>query len=301
MKKYQKITLFALLTSFVLIGCNLISSPFKGHFSKRYSDVADAQTDDERTLVGEYNDYLKLVDSLAAVWDSDDTLTMRRLYYNQRNQIDFINKAKKHQNIRHSLLEIVENNVDCIRLEISQRLSPELGYELYHFHEAFDLNESTNLAHFDFKDVVDGKIYSNSYGEHYFLRKHTIYNYKGKNTWHEKIECVIRRPIKEKQIEEFLQKYQTYQKRYNKPRAESYKVGDGNPMQEIELPDEAFAYNAVKDSKTNDTDWDATEIDWCEECANKGYSCCPKCKGGEKADCKCGCKGCHDMWEYHNL
>ena len=32
-------------------------------------------------------------------------------------------------------------------------------------------------------------------------------------------------------------------------------------MQEVELPDEAFAYNAIKSSETNDTDWDATETE----------------------------------------
>ena len=45
----------------------------------------------------------------------------------------------------------------------------------------------------------------------------------------------------------------------------------------------------------DNTDWDATEIDWCEKCESKDYSCCPKCKGGERSDCECKCEICMDL------
>ena len=79
MKKKSYVLVFAAIVLLTLAGCNAVSSQFKGYFSQKYEILDEPQTDDERTLVGEYQDYIKLVDSLASVWDGTDTLTMRRL------------------------------------------------------------------------------------------------------------------------------------------------------------------------------------------------------------------------------
>jgi hypothetical protein len=78
-------------------------------------------------------------------------------------------------------------------------------------------------------------------------------------------------------------------------------VGDGSPTRYADYSEEDLKRDAITVHEEFETDWSATEIDWCEECDNKNYSCCPKCKDGEKEDCVCGCEGCHDSWEYHNL
>lgn len=253
----MKKVLFSLLLAALFVGCKNVGESAR-HFSSQMGNIDEPQTDDERTFVGEYNDFLVLADSLADVWDGNDTLTMRRLYYNQREQQRRVEKMKNRPNIRHSMVEKVLGNVEQVRLGIAQKFSPELRSELYTFHEFFDLNKHY-YSDLDIRKVVDGKIHTNSLGEHYlFFRKpfYDIVNGHLKTT-----EIIAKHPVLDKDVESIEQNYQKY-KDYANPKNESissYEVGDGNPMQEVEIPDEAFASNAVKSSKTNDTDWDATE------------------------------------------
>ena len=139
-----------------MASCTFNGSSTK-HFSSQVPSIDEAQTDDERTFVGEYNDYMLMVDSLADVWNGNDTLTLRRLYYNQRDQQKRIDKMKDHQNIRHSMVEEVIGNVEKICAEISQKFSSELRNELYVFHEFFDLSKHY-YSDLDVRKVVDGKI-----------------------------------------------------------------------------------------------------------------------------------------------
>ena len=249
----MKNVLFLLIWVAMLMGCTSSGVTTK-HFSSQLASVDEPQTDDERTFIGEYNDYLVLVDSLADVWDSTDTLTMRRLYYNQREQQRRVEKLEKRPNIRHSMVEKVLANVEKVRSEIAQKFSPELRNELYVFHEFFDLNKHN---YWNGKNLVDKNVYANSFGEHYFIVKipfHEVIDGHLHTT-----EIITKQPITEKDYQLFME--------YTKPKSQSkldddsYEVGDGKPMQEVELPDEAFASNAVKSSETNDTDWDVTETE----------------------------------------
>lgn len=148
MKKLLK-TIFVAILILVVAGCNVIGKS-GGHFTNQVASIDEPQTDDERTLVGEYKDFLLLVDSLAEVWESNDTLSIRRLYYNQREQWKRTEKAMKFQNVRHSLVENIGINMDNVRKEINQKLSPEFRSELYDFYEFFDLKKNyfTNLYGF---------------------------------------------------------------------------------------------------------------------------------------------------------
>ena len=134
----MKKVLFSLLLVALFDGCKYAGESAK-HFSSQMESFDEPQTDDERTFVGEYNDFLVLADSLADVWDGNDTLTMRRLYYNQREQQRRVEKMKDRPNIRHSMVEKVLGNAKKIRSEIAQKFSPELRNELYVFHEFFDI------------------------------------------------------------------------------------------------------------------------------------------------------------------
>ena len=258
MKKF----LFLLFFVSMLIGCTFSDAPAK-HFSSQMASIDEPQTDDERTFVGEYRDYLLFVDSLADVWDSTDTLTMRRLYYNQREQQRRVEKMQDRQNIRHSMVERVLGNVEKAQSEIAQKFSPELRSELYVFHEFFDLNKHY-YSDLDVRKIVDGIVYANSYDEHFLFVRKTFYDYLEGHL--HPFEVIAKQPILDKDIYSFQQNYQKYLE-YAKPKNQSrlsddsYEVGDGKPMQEVEIPDEAFASNAIKSSKINDTDWDATEIE----------------------------------------
>ena len=254
----MKKVLFSLLLVALFAGCKYVGESSK-HFSSQMESVDEPQTDDERTFVGEYNDFLVLADSLADVWDGNDTLTMRRLYYNQREQQRRVEKMKDRPNIRHSMVEKVLGNVEKIRSEIAQKFSPELRNKLYVFHELFDLNKHY-YSDLDVRKVVDGKVYANTLGEHYLFVKKPFYDVV--NGHLKTTEIITKQPVLDKDIENIQQNYQKHMdciKPKNKLTSDSYEVGDGNPMQEVEIPDEAFASNAVKSSKTNDTDWDATE------------------------------------------
>lgn len=270
----------------------------KGFFSKQLSSIDEPQTDDERTLNGEYQDYLKLVDSLAEVWDGKDTLSMRRLYYNQREQERRVAKVLKFQNIRKSLADAVENNIDIVIKGIYDKFTPELCNELYNFHVCFDLDKYFHSS-IDPSNLLDNKTYVNSYGERYFLEKGTIYKHIGKDAWPEKIDCVIKHPLREEDVmwfKEFCKRYHI-----SSTTKDDYVVGDGSPTRYAHISDEDIELDNTIVHEASETDWDATEIDWCEECANKNYSCCPKCKNGEEKDCACGCEMCHEIWEYNNI
>ena len=253
-------------------GCNVVSKS-GGFFSNKVSNIDEPQTDDERTFVGEYNDYLLLVDSLAEVWDGTDTLTIRRLYYNQREQQRRVEKMKDRQNIRHSLVEKIIGNVNKIWSEIQQKFPPELRSELYSFYELFNFNRSDYL---DYNKVVDWLIYENSYGEHYFFIKKNYYDKDNDGSLVTK-EILVKRPLRDGDIELFMKAKQYYSDYRNN------------------------TYHTIVERATNksnvsgNTDWDATEIDWCEKCEAKDYSCCPKCKGGEQSDCECKCEICIDL------
>ena len=296
----MKNVLFSLLLVALFTGCKYVGESSK-HFSSQMESVDEPQTDDERTFVEEYNDFLVLADSLADVWDGNDTLTMRRLYHNQRDQQRRVEKMKDRPNIRHSMVEKVLGNVEKIGSEIAQKFSPELCKELYVFHEFFDLNKHS-YSDLNVRKVIDGKIYTNSLGEHYLFVRKTYYDLIEGHL--HPSDIMTKQPILEKDIDSFKQNYQQYLEYTKRNRSftdDSYEVGDGKPMQEVELPDEAFASNAVKSSKTNDTDWDATEIDWCEKCQAKNYSCCPKCKDGERSDCECKCETCMNLGNINGL
>lgn len=95
MKSFSRNIFVFGIYSFFLLGCNVINSQQKGYFSQQVTDIGEPQTDDERTLVGEFNDYLLLADSLSAIWDGTDTLNMRKYIYEIDKQIDCIKKSKQ--------------------------------------------------------------------------------------------------------------------------------------------------------------------------------------------------------------
>lgn len=268
---------------FILITIILVGCEPKGYFSKKLVSVVEPQTDDERTLVSEYKDYILLVDSLSYIWSGTDTLAMRRLYYKQREQKDRVKKVEKYQNIRSSMSEVIHSNLELVTNEINERFSSELRSELYSFYEMFDLkNNYSSWAYTNPNDIIDGKIYTNTYGENYFLKKS---NYG-----------IIKQPILKDDIQLFINFCKRHHIRSNT--REDYVVGDGSSTRYVS---DAEYKHLESVQQEIETDWDATEIDWCEECANKNYSCCPKCKNEEQEDCNCGCKGCHEMYEYHNI
>ena len=197
-----------LLTGLLIFGGTSSCTKQNGYISRFLSNVEEPQTDDERTLVGEYNDYLAYADSLAAAWDGTDTLSMRRLYYNLREQESRINKVKKYKNIRRSLVDAIESNIDVVYSKIYEKFSPDLCNELYSFHEYFDLNGIIRTV--NPKDVVDGTIYTNSYGEHYCLVNAVVYKHINKDAFPEAIECVLKYPIKEKDINSFKENLKRY-------------------------------------------------------------------------------------------
>ena len=127
MKKYNNSLVMAIIALVLLTGCNAVSSQFEGHFSQKVVGVEEPQTDDERTLVGEFNDYLALVDSLAEIWDGTDTLNMRRLMFEIGEQDNRIDKARRFQNVRRSMETHIKEQVNIIKEEIRQKFSKELS------------------------------------------------------------------------------------------------------------------------------------------------------------------------------
>lgn len=290
----MKLYFITLAAIFLFVGCKP-----KGYFSQQFSNIEEPQTDDERTLVGEFNDYLVLVDSLADIWNGKDTLAMRRLYYMQREQQRRVNQVREYKNIRKSLVDTIEDNMDIIISSIYDKFSQEVCAELYSFYECFDLNERHSIYSILECEPISSVIYTNSYGEHYFLGKVILYIHIGKNAFPEKIESIIKQPLRDNEIslfKEFCKRNDIASNNGN-----DYMVGDGSPTRYANYSEEDLKRETITVHEELETDWSATEIVWCEECDNKDYSCCPKCKDGEKEDCACGCEGCHDMWEYHNL
>lgn len=205
MKNIFKKLFSILFFNLAIAGCNVVNSSF-GYFTNRYSDIDEPQTDDERTLVGEYNDYLLIVDSLANAWDGTDTLMIRRLCFNQRRQRNIISWMENRQNIRHSMFEKVWNNVNKIRDEIGQKFSPVQFEEFCSFHNFFDLKH--NYYDLDISKFVDGNIYKNSYGEQYLLIKAPFYDIVDGQL--QKKEIVMKRPVVEKDIESYIHDYKKY-------------------------------------------------------------------------------------------
>lgn len=176
MKNVLRTTLILAVSASLLIGCNLIGSPVKGHFSQQVADIDEPQTDDERTMVGEFNDYLLLTDSLAEIWNGTDTLTMRRLMYNIDKQKDRVEKTKKFQNVRRSMGEKIDEQTKKIWNEIEERFSIDLIEELNDFYFYIEKLDKFGKVRDGHRPHKREKVYQNTMGEYYVLRP----NYKGK-------------------------------------------------------------------------------------------------------------------------
>ena len=163
----MKTTLITLLFIFTLVGCNLGSS-FKGHFSQKVANLEEPQTDDERTLVGEFNDYLLLTDSLAEIWNSTDTLNMRRLFVEIEEQRTRVDRARKFKNVRRSLNNQVGEQSDAVFDEIRQKFPKELREEWHSFY--FKIYHCRSIWKNDHhRPHKWQKVYQNTLGEHYVL------------------------------------------------------------------------------------------------------------------------------------
>lgn len=278
MRKYNILILLALCST--LFSCIFLSP--KGYFSKQVKNMdVEPQTDDERILVGEFKDYLSFVDSLANVWDGKDTMTMRRLYYNQREQYCRLLDVKKYKNIRRTLHDAVEHNMDEIDESIKQKLSLETCHELYTFYECYNLNRETTVNWPP--KVVDGKIHTNIYREYYILENTKLFKRSAtSDIGYKLVDVVIKHPLTYRQVKAIRKYY------------------DNNPIKPKGYRDDSrnLGTNTTQKKSVNFTQpeivtlIDATEIDWCEECNAKQYSCCPKCKTEEQKDCQCGCEDC---------
>lgn len=171
MKNNLRATFLLAVSFLLLIGCNQVKSSLKGHFSQLVTDIGEPQTDDERTLVGEFNDYLILADSLAAIWDGTDTLNMRRYVYEIDKQIDCIKKASKFQNVRRSINTHVNENLNSIEAEINQKFTIGLRNEMCDFHRVYYC--ITSSAKYElFAPKTRERIYKNTLGEYYVMRNH---------------------------------------------------------------------------------------------------------------------------------
>lgn len=165
MRKFFFIATFAI---FLLEGCNSVGTP-KGHFSQKVTSVDEPQTDDERTLVGEFNDYLLLVDSLSAIWNGTDTLNMRRLMFEIEEQGDRVEKAMKFQNVRRSMCNQIDGEKDKIWEEIRQKFPKELRDEWHDFYFTLYYCHILWESHPNFPFRGE-KVYQNTMGEHYVIR-----------------------------------------------------------------------------------------------------------------------------------
>ena len=168
----KKLLIFlnTLILIVLLCGCNSVGT--NGHFSSRLSEWDEPQTDDERTFIGEYKDYLGMVDSLAMVWDGNDTITMRRLYCKQLQQSKRLDKFRKRDNIRHSMIEKVEMNLDQIEKEIDRKFTLVQRCEFRAFHECFSKGFFPSI---NYRSIVDMTIRENTYGEKYIIVKEDAY------------------------------------------------------------------------------------------------------------------------------
>lgn len=185
------ILLNSLFLIVVLFGCNSVGT--NGHFSSRLSEWDEPQTDDERNFIGEYKDYLGMVDSLAMVWDGNDTITMRRLYCKQLEQSDRLDKFRKRDNIRHSMIEKVKGNLDQIRKEIDGKFTLVQRCEFEVFYECFSKGFFPSI---NYHSIVDKTVRKNIYGEPYIIVKEKVF-FKDENGHIDSQIITMRYPINE--------------------------------------------------------------------------------------------------------
>ena len=145
MKNVLKATIILAVSASFLLSCNLVVPSSKGYFSQKVVDIEEPQTDDERTLLGEFHDLLLLTDSLATIWDGTDTLNMRRLWYEITQQESRLDKAREFQNVRRSVGNKTKEQMDAIMDEIREKF-PNRPYR-------------------------GEKVYQNTLGEYYVMRK----------------------------------------------------------------------------------------------------------------------------------
>lgn len=177
MKNVLKTTFVLAISAFTLAGCNLIDSPLKGHFSQKVASIEEPQTDDERTLMGEFNDYLALTDSLAAIWDGTDTINLRRLMYEIGEQENRIDKARRFQNVRRSMETNIKERVNTIKGEIKQKFPKEMREEWFDFYS--NIYHCSSIWKNDYnRPSRNEKVYQNTLGEFYVIR--TDHNGKSK-------------------------------------------------------------------------------------------------------------------------
>lgn len=170
MKNILRTTYVLAFSALFLIGCNFFSSPLKGHFSQQVADNDEPQTDDERTLIGEFNEYVSLADSLAAIWDGTDTLNMRRLFFEIGEQRSRVNKAGKFQNVRHALNAKIDSQVKSISDDIDLKFPKEIREEWFNFY--FEIYHCRSIWKNDHnRPGRNEKVYQNTLGEYYVIRK----------------------------------------------------------------------------------------------------------------------------------
>ena len=170
MKKVLKTNYVLVVSALFLIGCNFVNSPIKGHFSQQVADIDEPQTDDERTLIGEFNEYISLTDSLAAIWDGTDTLNMRRLFFEIGEQRSRVNKAGNFQNVRHALNAKIDSQIKSISDEFNHKFPKDIREEWYNFY--FEIYHCSSIWKNDHKRPGrNEKVYQNTLGEYYVIRK----------------------------------------------------------------------------------------------------------------------------------
>ena len=170
MKDVLKTTFILAVSASFLLSCNFIVPSSKGHFSQKVEDIEEPQTDDERTLLGEFHDFILLTDSLATIWDGTDTLSMRRLWYEITQQESRLDKVRKFPNIRRSVDNKTKEQVDAIMDEIREKFPKDLREEWYDFY--FNIYYCSNIWKMDRNRPYRGeKVYQNTLGEYYVMRK----------------------------------------------------------------------------------------------------------------------------------
>ena len=177
MKNVLKTVLVWAASAFILSGCNLVGSPIKGHFSQKATSIDEPQTDDERTLIGEFNDYLVITDSLAAIWDGTATINMRRLMFEIGEKESRIDKARRFENVRRSVATQIKEQVNAIQDEIKQKFPKELREEWFDFY--FNIYHCSSIWKNNRNRPSKTEIvYQNTMDEYYVIR--TDHNGKSK-------------------------------------------------------------------------------------------------------------------------
>lgn len=109
-----------LLNTYVLAGCNIANSNRNQHFSDYVVDLSLAQTDDEKTAIGEYNDMINNADSLWNMLElGTDSFHLRKYVYYYLESYDVVRfksiSDKMHPNIRENIRNKIQANNDSIR------------------------------------------------------------------------------------------------------------------------------------------------------------------------------------------